>query len=672
MIVKNESRVITRLLESVVNLVDCYCICDTGSTDDTIDIIRQFFDKHGIPGKIIEESFKDFGYNRTFALKACNDMDTDYILLMDADMVLTGEILTTPDVFKRSLVADVYHVCQGNSIFFYKNTRIVKNNPKYSYWGVTHEYVNTPEGTVYAAIENSQLFINDIGDGGSKADKFLRDIRLLKKGLEELPNNDRYTFYLANSYRDSGQHENAIDTYKKRIAIGGWVEEIWHSYYSIGRCYKKMDDYVNAIHWWMEAYNYYPRRIEALYEIIHYYRINGKNQLAYFFYVLADEQRVKYGASVDFLFLEKDVYDYKIDYELTIIGYYINNKKYDLNRYSMKVLTDENADQDTKKNVLSNYKFYSKKLIDSAKSFDNNQLEVLNSVGDSIRITDDPTFKESTPTICRRGNHLIINKRYVNYQIDENGGYKNQDHIHTRNVVAIIDISTPFWNKTQEFELKYDDSIDNLYIGLEDIRIHEYNNIIYYNCNRGLSYHNIAIEHGIFDLGEEKTDGRLLQMTNQENIEKNWVLFNYKGNMKAIYNWLPITIGNITEENGEQILEITDHKTSPPFFKYVRGSTNGVEIGNEIWFICHSVSYEDRRYYYHIIVVLDKETLELKKYTPFFTFEGEKVEYTLGFVYFEETRELLVGYSLYDKISKWVKIGRDYFENMFLDMKLEN
>lgn len=66
------------------------------------------------------------------------------------------------------------------------------------------------------------MFINDIGDGGSKADKFIRDIKLLSKGLEENPNNDRYTFYLANSYRDSGNYEKAIEYFKRELiwAVG--------------------------------------------------------------------------------------------------------------------------------------------------------------------------------------------------------------------------------------------------------------------------------------------------------------------------------------------------------------------------------------------------------------------------------------------------------------------
>ena len=83
MIVKNESRIITRLLSSVAPLLDGYCICDTGSTDNTIEIIETFFRERNIPGKVIQEPFRDFGYNRTYALKACESMtDMDYVLLM--------------------------------------------------------------------------------------------------------------------------------------------------------------------------------------------------------------------------------------------------------------------------------------------------------------------------------------------------------------------------------------------------------------------------------------------------------------------------------------------------------------------------------------------------------------------------------------------------------------
>ena len=87
MIVKNESRIITRMFDSLVSIIDTYCICDTGSTDNTIEIIKNYFDKKGIPGKVVEEPFKNFCHNRNFALKACLGM-SEYVLLMDADMKL--------------------------------------------------------------------------------------------------------------------------------------------------------------------------------------------------------------------------------------------------------------------------------------------------------------------------------------------------------------------------------------------------------------------------------------------------------------------------------------------------------------------------------------------------------------------------------------------------------
>jgi glycosyltransferase involved in cell wall biosynthesis len=87
MIVKNESKVILRLLQSVLPIIDGYCICDTGSTDNTIELIETFFREKNIPGKVIQEPFQDFGYNRSFALKACEQMNAEYILLLDAPVI---------------------------------------------------------------------------------------------------------------------------------------------------------------------------------------------------------------------------------------------------------------------------------------------------------------------------------------------------------------------------------------------------------------------------------------------------------------------------------------------------------------------------------------------------------------------------------------------------------
>lgn len=136
MIVKNESKVILRLLQSVLPLIDGYCICDTGSTDNTVEIIETFMKENNKTGVIVREPFRDFGYNRTHALnEAAKVPNMDYLLLLDADMILTGSALKDPQAFKKTLVTDVYHLCQGSPEYYYKNVRIMRNYKGYSYWG---------------------------------------------------------------------------------------------------------------------------------------------------------------------------------------------------------------------------------------------------------------------------------------------------------------------------------------------------------------------------------------------------------------------------------------------------------------------------------------------------------------------------------------------------------
>jgi len=660
MIVKNESKVILRLLQSVLPLIDGYCICDTGSTDNTIELIESFMKENKKPGVIVREPFRDFGYNRTHALnEAAKVPNMDYLLLLDADMILTGAALKDPKTFKKGLTCDVYHLCQGSPTYYYKNVRIMRNYKGYSYWGVTHEYVKTPEGTQYELVDNAALFIEDIGDGGAKTDKFERDIRLLTKGLEENPNNDRYTFYLANSLRDGGRIQEAIDTFRKRVAIGGWIEECWHSLYSIGKCYMSLGEEEKAIAAWVEAYDYHPKRAESLYEIVNYYRLRGKNRSAYLYYMMAQKSVETWGASSEYLFLQKDVYDYKLDYEFSILGYYVNDFNHDLIQTCMKVLKYAHLPDSTATNVLSNYKFYSKRIAQlHASSLTSQQQKTLDSATDSLGITADGVFVKSSPSLLRRGNHLIVNVRYVNYRIDDNGGYVNQQNIITRNAIAVLDISNPIWKIIQEFELKYDTSKDAYYIGLEDIRLSLKGNDIVYNANRGMPDGSMTVETGKLSLDSECTkESKWLTVKDAyRSLEKNWVLC---PNGKMIYHWNPsIIVGDVVAN--EFIKDVEN--PVPYFFRFLRGSTNGVLVKNEMWFICHVVSYEDRRYYYHIVLVLDPVTYALKRYTPLFSFEGSHVEYTLGVVYMEESDQLLLGYSLYDKSVKYIQLPRTTFE----------
>jgi tetratricopeptide (TPR) repeat protein len=687
MIVKNESRIIERLLTSVLPLIDSYCICDTGSTDNTIELIETFFQRHKIAGRIVKEPFCDFGYNRTFALNACLGLpNADYLLLLDADMKLR----ISPDLdirqFKESLCKDAYYVFQGSDLFFYKNVRILRNDPEYSYWGVTHEYIKTTPNSVYENIERSTLFIDDIGDGGAKADKFERDIRLLLKGLEEHPNNYRYTFYLANSYRDAKRYKESIQCYEERTKLGGWHEEIWYSYYSIGKCYEFMGDMPNAIHAWLQAYQFLPVRIEPLYKIVNYYRCQNKNVLSYAFYEMA-RQEMKKDMSQDHLFLEKEVYDFKLEYEFTILAYYRNPENRDVVASCMNILSHPHAMEDITKNILSNYKFYSPCLHNLKTQSHDENIRMLNTIGTlgtvgtvgKVTVSIDSSFYNSTPSICwdpTNPSKLIVCLRYVNYRIDEHGEYVNQANIISKNVIAYIDTSKETWQLTDQVELKHNSDYDDLYIGIEDVRIMPYQGKLLFNGNRGISSGRMTVEHGSINLVSRSTLSYLLETDGQYSIEKNWILFeNAERQLKCVYNWYPLKIGNIINHPESKIddkknpvnkLVITHEQSTPNFFRWLRGSTNGQRISDEIWFICHLVSYEDRRFYYHIFVALDCKTMELKRFSRIFTFEKEKVEYTLGFVFLEKSQELLIGYSLLDKETKYLTIHKDKIEDLFI------
>ena len=307
MIVKNESKIITRLFDSVIQIIDCYCICDTGSTDNTVQIITDYFSSKGIQGKVIFEPFKNFCHNRNVSLKACLGM-SDYVLLLDADMILEVKQFDK----KQLLTASSFNILQGNESFYYQNMRIVKNNGLYNYSGVTHEYINTPSDNKTFSIQKNDIFIRDYGDGGCKSDKFERDIRLLLDGIKEEPNNERYYFYLANSYHDSGRYGESINAYKKRIEFGGWKEEVFYSYYRIGSCFKNIGKMDDAVRYWMDGFNFYPERLEGLYEIITHYRKIGKNNLANLFYQEANKY-LKLGLNRDnYLFLHNDIYTHRL------------------------------------------------------------------------------------------------------------------------------------------------------------------------------------------------------------------------------------------------------------------------------------------------------------------------------------------------------------------------
>jgi len=636
MIVKNESKIITRLFDSILPIIDCYCICDTGSTDNTVEIIEKYFKEKNINGKIISEPFKDFGHNRTVALKAAHKMAT-YLLFLDADMKLQ----ISKDFNKENLSADVYLIRQGATDFKYFNVRLIKANLDVKCVCPTHEYYELPPNCKQERLFS--LFIDDVGDGGCKENKFKRDVRLLEEGLKKEPNNGRYYFYLANSYFNIGDSKKALQYYSKRIEIGGWDEEIYYSYFRLGKTYLRMGLENEAVITWLNGYNFYPRRTECVYQLVNYYRERGKNNIAYSFY--------KIGTSIPYptnnvLFIHENMYHTLFDYELSIIAYYlIRDGLFSVDDIYGRCRKLLNTDQkmlnvNFYNNILSNYKFYSPKI------------EAISEKNINISTQMNDEFISSTPSIVLHRHSWILNLRYVNYKIDEKGDYVNQKQITTFNEFCTLDDNFSFITR-KKFQEK---EVDTKYRGIEDIRLLSFEDELLYsgviqNTDKKDDVE-VTVSIGKYNKKEDHIVQHNLISPENRKIEKNWVLFQKGDECKVVYQWHPLTIGKI--DNNKFIKE--DIIETPYLFHKFRGSTNGIIIGNELWFMCHVVSYEDRRFYYHCIVILNKDTYKLIDYSKLFTFSGCPVEYCLGMA--EKKGDIIFSYSLMDNSSYIMSIKK--------------
>lgn len=366
-IMKNESKNVNRLLDSLLPLPpDMISIVDTGSTDNTAELIVEWGRKHDIPTVVHHEPFVNFAYNRTHSIRAAKETfpEADYFLLTDADFVWK---INVGGKFNKVLLTEhKYTIEQFNCKLSYWNTRLLSAKVDFECVGVTHEFWRAckDQSTYNGEIRSGRirtLVIDDKEDGGCKQDKFERDERLLREGLADDNTPDdlktRYKFYLAQTLRDTQRYEESIKYYEDRVRDGGWAEEVYYAKYRIGICYeewawkirdcinkddteflnkwnpdnldkdainKKFSDLVEiAQKYYQDAYKYRKTRAEALYRSTKLYRVLGKNKEAYDNAIIG--RKIKYPES-DSLFIERGCYDFLFDYELTIVSYYCDNK----------------------------------------------------------------------------------------------------------------------------------------------------------------------------------------------------------------------------------------------------------------------------------------------------------------------------------------------------------
>ena len=360
MIVKNEAHIIGKTLENLCEYINFsyYVICDTGSTDDTVNVIKTFFDSKGIKGEIYIDQWKDFGYNRTLALRRAYKK-TKYLLIFDADDSVMGNL-----ILPQTLDKDGYYL-RFEQHLSYKRLLLVNNQIQWAFIGVLHEYITCIEPNRQVTnelIEGEYYLISGkTGDRNKDPDKYLKDAKILENAYNECertnnPLKVRYSFYCAQSYRDYGDNENAIIWYKKRAELGEWEQEVYYSLLMVGSLYAKTNEMEKAMYYWSVAYDYDPDRWETVYEIISYFRKLGKTKLAYQYTKMISEKRLSIDP-MNKLFYCKQIYEYLLNYELSILLSYNNKHKEGIEIYNKLFLVDS-IPTILKINILENFIFY--------------------------------------------------------------------------------------------------------------------------------------------------------------------------------------------------------------------------------------------------------------------------------------------------------------------------
>ena len=370
MIVKNEAHIIVDTLKHLCTYFqfDYWVISDTGSTDNTKELIKTFFEERYIPGELVEHQWVDFGFNRTKALEATYNK-TDYLLIFDADDSIVGD-------FKlpiNALTADRYMLKFGQG-FEYMRPLLLNNKKKWCFKGVLHEYLASSEPINIQNSLTEDKIVGDYylvsgrhGDRSKNPNKYYDDAMVLEKGFikEMLPGGDnglahRYAFYCAQSFKDSGTNylDKAIEWYIKVLDLNNWLQEKYYSCCQLGNLYKSKGDMTNAVKYWLLSIDYDKERIEGVVSACEYYYTTGVHLLVNSLY----ERFKNYTKNLQGkLFIQQDQYKDDLEYYNSISAYYVNNKESGYEACK-RILMNNCITEDRLKTTIKNCIFYNEQF----------------------------------------------------------------------------------------------------------------------------------------------------------------------------------------------------------------------------------------------------------------------------------------------------------------------
>lgn len=332
MIVKNAENVIVESLLSVKDFIDSFTILDTGSSDKTVELIKETL--KDVKGSVYEEPFIDFSTSRNRVLELAGNK-CEYTLMLDDTYMLNGckelrKILKSEN--KDCYCIRIVDEQQKN---FYYSIRLMNTKYNYRYKYRVHEIPDISHPGYQ--IQNEEIFLYDKNTGTKyrSYERFLSDVDSMLLDLKTYPNDPRILYHLAQTYSLISKPKDAMLTFLKIIKILNDKKEVnevlYHSYYSLANLmYREKYDWKKVEDYYLKAFNVMNFRAEPLYHIAaHYY---NESNLEYAYNILEKVSKLQVPMNLDYE-VDVEIYKTRIPYLFLEISLMLKKVKIDEHLY---------------------------------------------------------------------------------------------------------------------------------------------------------------------------------------------------------------------------------------------------------------------------------------------------------------------------------------------------
>ena len=259
-----------------------------------------------------------------------------------------------------NLVLDSYDSFINDTASAYTRKLLIKDGLDWKWYGVLHEYIKSSEAKSTAIMKGIKKVSKREGSRSADPLKYQKDAKVLEEALKDEPNNERYVFYLAQSYRDAGDPESALKNYDKRAKMPGWDQETFWAMVQVGAMQEqlKIDPSVIAKSY-LSAYLFRPARAEPLCYLAKVYRNQKEYEKGY--------QTAKIGLTIpipkDYLFVDTRVYHYDMLLECSVSAYWAGHYA-ECQKMCKQLLTKTDLPPNIRDLVEKNLAFANAKLME--------------------------------------------------------------------------------------------------------------------------------------------------------------------------------------------------------------------------------------------------------------------------------------------------------------------